>query len=55
MYTKEQILEGLANVIYPGEKDIVTMGMVESVESTKEGIKIVLKTTLAQRSCNKLT
>lgn len=46
MYTKEKILEGLANVIYPGEKDIVTMGMVESVESTKEGIKIVLKTTL---------
>jgi len=46
MYTKDQILEGLANVIYPGEKDIVTMGMVESVESTDKGIKIVLKTKL---------
>lgn len=43
MYSKEQILEALANVIYPGEKDIVTMGMVESAESTKEGIKIILK------------
>ncbi len=43
MYSKEQILEALANVIYPGEKDIVSMGMVESAESTKEGIKITLK------------
>lgn len=48
MYTRDQILDGLANVVYPGEKDIVTMGMVESVESTDEGIKIVLKTNKAK-------
>jgi ATP-binding protein involved in chromosome partitioning len=48
MYTKDQILEVLANVIYPGEKDIVTMGMVESVDSGGEGIKIVLLTTKAK-------
>ena len=45
MQSKEQILEVLSRVIYPGEKDIVSMGMVEDVKATGEGIQIVLKTS----------
>lgn len=44
MYSKDQILGALAKVIYPGEKDIVSMGMVENISSTKDGIKFTLKT-----------
>ena len=44
MYSKDQILGALAKVIYPGEKDIVSMGMVENISSTNDGIKFTLKT-----------
>jgi ATP-binding protein involved in chromosome partitioning len=43
MITREEILKALSKVIYPGKEDIVTMGMVQSAEATKEGIRIVLK------------
>ncbi len=43
MYSEKEILEALSGVVYPGGKDIVTMGMVDSVKSTKKGIKITLK------------
>ena len=48
MYNKDQILGALAKVVYPGEKDIVSMGMVEEVESNDEGIRITLKSKRAK-------
>ncbi|HCC70385.1 MAG TPA: sodium:proton antiporter [Bacteroidales bacterium] len=44
MYSREQILEVLKKVKYPGKEDIVSLGMVEKAEHTAEGIVIVLKT-----------
>ncbi|MFO7851379.1 MAG: P-loop NTPase [Bacteroidota bacterium] len=44
MYTQQQILEALKKVNYPGNGDIVTLGMVEKAEHTDQGIVIVLKT-----------
>lgn len=44
MYSREQIIEVLKKVKYPGKEDIVSMGMVEKAEHTAEGIVIVLKT-----------
>jgi ATP-binding protein involved in chromosome partitioning len=43
MVSGEEILGALRKVVYPGGKDIVTMGMVEKAEVTAEGIRIVLR------------
>ena len=48
MYSKDQILGALVKVVYPGEKDIVSMGMVENISSTEEGIRFTLKTKRAK-------
>jgi len=43
MISGEEILKALSKVVYPGGEDIVTMGMVEKVADTAEGIRIVLR------------
>ena len=43
MFTKSQILSALRNIIHPERKqDIVTLGMVEDVHSSEDGISITL-------------
>ena len=44
MYSREQIIEVLRKVKYPGKDDIVSLGMVEKAGHTEQGIEIVLKT-----------
>lgn len=43
MITKEEILQALSNIPYPGGENIVSEGMVETAESTPQGIKIILR------------
>lgn len=44
MPTKEQILEKLKNVAYPGfDKDIVSLGAVESVDATPDSVTISVR------------
>ncbi|HPA86174.1 MAG TPA: Mrp/NBP35 family ATP-binding protein [Bacteroidales bacterium] len=43
MYTKQDILEALTKVIHPEKgKDIVSLGMVSSIENDEEGITVVI-------------
>ncbi len=43
MFTKEQILHALSNVVHPEKgTDIVKLGIVSEIESTQEGISITL-------------
>jgi ATP-binding protein involved in chromosome partitioning len=43
MITKEDILQALSTIPYPGGENIVSEGMVETAESTSEGIRITLR------------
>ena len=43
MITKEDILQALSTIPYPGGDNIVNEGMVETAESTPEGIRITLR------------
>ena len=43
MITKEDILQALSAIPYPGGENIVSEGMVETAESTAEGIRITLR------------
>ncbi len=48
MEMKDQVLESLKNVLYPGfSKDIVTMGAVEGVDATPDSIVVAMKTLSA--------
>lgn len=44
MYSKDQIIEALRKVEYPGKGDIVSLGMVKKAEHGDKGIEIVLRT-----------
>ncbi len=44
MFSNDQVLNALKKVIHPGKgKDIVTLGMVTGIESTENGISLLLE------------
>jgi len=44
MFSNDQVLNALKKVIHPGKgKDIVTLGMVTGIESTENGISVLLE------------